>query len=192
MRWDDLFEDMEAQLAAQRYRDIEIEAADLTRAEYSVALLEDRCAAHIGARLRMRLTGALYIDGPVLSVGSGWVVVDDAGTQTLALLGAVDWIEGLTLRRQSPEKRRNLGVGHALRALAMARAVVRVHLRSGPTAVIEGTVDRAGGDHFDVALHPHDEFRRQRSVQSVRAIPYSAISCVLAQGAQQNRWSESG
>ena len=42
MRWDELFADMEAQLAAERFRDVEREAAELTRAETAEALLQDR------------------------------------------------------------------------------------------------------------------------------------------------------
>ncbi|KAA9395586.1 hypothetical protein FCK90_00730 [Kocuria coralli] len=182
MRWDDLFADMEAQLAAARYRDIELEAAELTRAETSEALLEDRFAAHIGHRVRAGLRGGLVLEGCIASAGTDWTVVEDAGSETLVPIHAIDWVEGLGLRRQSPEQRRRLGLPHAIRALAQARAGATVHLASGPAVLLEGTVDRAGRDHLDLALHPHDEFRRRRSVRSVRTVPYAAIACVVAQG----------
>ncbi|NKE10465.1 MULTISPECIES: hypothetical protein [Kocuria] len=185
MRWDDLFADMEAQLAAQRYRDVEAEAAEMTRAETAEALLEDRCAAHRGSHLRMSLRGGLLVEGVVDSAGAGWTVLLDAGHEILVPLDAVDWVEGLGLHRQSPEQRRRLGLPHALRALAMARVGARVHLRSGPTAVLEGTVDRAGRDHLDLALHPQEEFRRRRVVRSARTIPYNALACVVADSGTQ-------
>lgn len=185
MRWDDLFADMEAQLAAQRYRDVELEAAELTRAETAQALLEDRCAAHRGTPVRISLRGGLHLDGSVDSAGSGWVVLVEAGREVLVPLDAVDWIEGLGLQRQAPERRRRLGLPHALRALAMARVGARVHLRSGPTAVLEGTVDRAGRDHLDLALHPQEEYRRRRVVRSVRTVPYAALACVVADSGVQ-------
>ena len=49
MRWDELFADMEAQLAAERFRDVEREAAELTRAETAEALLQDRFLGCEGA-----------------------------------------------------------------------------------------------------------------------------------------------
>lgn len=182
MRWDDLFADMESQLAAERYREIEAEAAELTRAETAEALLEDRCAAHVGSRLRLSLRGGLVIEGGIVSAGSGWVVLDDASQEILIPLAAVDWLDGLGVSRQSPEARRRLGMPHAMRALAMARVSVRLHLRSGSAVHLEGTVDRAGRDHMDIAVHPNDEFRRRRAVQVVRTVPYAAVACVVAQG----------
>ncbi|MDO5619586.1 hypothetical protein [Kocuria sp.] len=181
VRWDDLFADMEAQLASQRYREVEAEAAELTRAETSQALLEDRCAAHRGVPIRVSLRGGLRVEGTITSAGSGWVVIEEIGRETLIPLEAVDWVDGLGMGRQSPEHRRRLGLPHALRALAMARVGARVHLRSGPTVVLEGTVDRAGRDHLDLALHPGEEFRRRRAVRAVRTVPYAAIACVVAQ-----------
>lgn len=185
MRWDDLFADMEAQLAAQHYRDVEVEAAELTRAETAEALLEDRCAAHRGTEVRISLRGGLLVEGAVDSAGAGWTVLLNAGREVLVPLDAVDWIEGLGLQRQSPEQRRRLGLPHAMRALAMARVGARVHLRSGSTSVLEGTVDRAGRDHLDLALHPQEEFRRRRVVRSVRTVPYTALACVVAEASAQ-------
>lgn len=180
MRWDDLFADMEAQLEAERYRGIEAEASEMTRAEMAGALLEDRCAAHLGCPTRIGLRGGQVVEGRILSAGSGWTVIEESGSEILTPVSAIDWMEGLSLRRQSPERRRRLGLPHAIRALAMARAGARVHLVSGSTVVLEGTVDRAGLDHLDLALHPHDEFRRRRAVRSVRTVPYAAIACIAA------------
>ncbi|NHU84481.1 hypothetical protein GWK18_02505 [Kocuria sp. JC486] len=180
MRWDDLFADMEAQLAAERYRGVEMEAAELTRAETAEALLEDRFGAHLGSPVRISLRGGRGLDGFVASAGAGWVVLEEQGHETLVPLAAVDWIEGLGVRRQSPEHRRRLGLPHAMRALATARAAVQLHLTSGPSVVLEGTIDRAGRDHLDLALHPSDEYRRRRSVRSIRTVPYGAVACVVA------------
>lgn len=188
MRWDDLFADMEAQLAAQRYREIEAEAAEMIRAENSEVILEDRCVAHLGGSVEVSLCGGVRLNGVMNAVGKGWAVLEDFDHEILIPLAAMEWIDGLGNRRQSPEKRRRLGLPHALRALAMARVAVRVYLRSGPTTALEGTVDRAGGDHLDLALHPHDEFRRRRTVRAVRTIPYTAVSCVVADNSYGETW----
>lgn len=181
MRWDRLFADMEAQMTAARLREAELESSELTRAETAEALLQDRFAGQEGARVQVSLRGGAAAHGEVARAGSGWVVLDDAGVQILVPLESVLWAEGLGRRRESPEARSRLGLGHAVRALAQARAGVRIHLADGaPGAVLEGTVDRAGRDHLDLAMHPDDEFRRRRAVRSLRSIPYGAIGCAVS------------
>ena len=75
-----------------------------------------------------------------------------------------------------------------MRALAQARAGVRVILVDGvPGAALEGTIDRAGRDHLDLAMHPDDEFRRRRAVRATRTVPFSAIACVVSDAAAAGR-----
>lgn len=181
MRWDELFADMEAQLAASRFRDLEREAAELTRAETAEALLQDRFTAGEGAAVRLGLRGGSTIRAQVVGAGMGWVMLEDAGAQLLVPVESILWAEGLGRRRADPQRRSRLGLGHAARALAQARATVRVVLVDGvPGAALEGTIDRAGRDHLDLAVHPDDEFRRRRAVRAVRTVPYSAIACVVS------------
>ena len=166
MRWDELFADMEAQLAAERFRDVEREAAELTRAEIAEALLQDR----------------------FLGCEGGWVMLDGSAAQLLIPLESVLWVEGLDRRRGDPQRRSRLGLGQAVRALAQARAGVRVILVDGvPGAALEGTIDRAGRDHLDLAMHPDDEFRRRRAVRAMRTVPFSAIACVVSNAAAAGR-----
>ena len=54
MRWDDLFEDMEAQLEQARVRLVEQEAVETARAELSRLTLLERLAAHRGGPVRLR------------------------------------------------------------------------------------------------------------------------------------------
>lgn len=184
MRWDELFADMEAQLEAARFRDVELEAADLIRAEMAEALLQDRFAGGIGRPAHAGLRGGAVVRGRVVGAGSGWVALDEAGLQMLIPLESVLWVEGLDRRRGSPESRSRLGLGHAVRALASARAAVRILPVDGvPGGMFEGTIDRAGRDHLDLAMHPEDEFRRRRAVRSMRSIPYAAIACIQSRGA---------
>jgi hypothetical protein len=87
----------------------------------------------------------------------------------------VQYISGLT-RFTAPEAgvvARRLGIGVVLRGLSRDRALVRV-LLLGDQAVI-GTIDRVGADHFDVAMHPDDEPRRERAVLEVRCVLFPAV-----------------
>ncbi|WP_144793241.1 hypothetical protein [Kocuria palustris] len=181
MRWDELFADMEAQLAAARFRDVEREAAELTRAETAEALLQDRFAGCQGARVRIGLRGGSSARGEVVAAGMGWAMLQDGAVELVVPMESLLWVEGLDRRRSAPEQRSRLALGHAVRALARARAAVRIVLVDGvPGASLDGTIDRAGRDHLDLAMHPDDEFRRRRAVRAVRTIPYSGIACLVS------------
>lgn len=188
MRWDELFADMEAQLAAERFRDVEREAAELTRAETAEALLQDRFLGCEGAAVHVGLRGGSSVRGEAAGAGMGWVMLDGSAVQLLIPLESVLWVEGLDRRRGDPQRRSRLGLGQAVRALAQARAGVRVILVDGvPGAALEGTIDRAGRDHLDLAMHPDDEFRRRRAVRATRTVPFSAIACVVSDAAAAGR-----
>ncbi len=181
MRWEQLFADLEAQLAAAHQRGLEEEAAEQARAEYSRVQLVDRLRLRQGDPVRALLTGAVPVEGRVRAVGSGWVVLEDRGTEHLVPLAAVLWWESLGrgwAAGEDPVVLR-LGLGHALRALARARARVRIRLSGGgPLGELEGTVDRVGADFLDLALHPDDDYRRRGSVTALRVVPFPALVCV--------------
>lgn len=188
MRWDELFADMEAQLAAERFRDVEREAAELTRAETAEALLQDRFLGCEGAAVKAGLRGGSSARGEVTGAGMGWVMLQDSAVELLVPLESVLWVEGLDRRRSDPQRRSRLGLGQAVRALAQARAAVRVLLVDGvPGGSLEGTIDRAGRDHLDLAMHPDDEFRRRRAVRAMRTVPFSAIACVVSESVAAGR-----
>ena len=182
MRWDELFEDMEAQLDQARVRMLEQEAVETARAELARLTLLERLAAHRGNPVRLRPHRGDILDGVVADVGAGWVVVRERHLQHLVPLASVVWWEGLPRRFELlPEEStlRRLGMGHVLRALSTARVPVRVVVQDhGGHGELEGTVDAVGQDFFDLAVHPQDEFRRRRSVTAVRTIPFQSVSVV--------------
>lgn len=182
MRWDELFEDMEAQLAQAEQRGVETEAAELARAELSRLSLGERLAAHRGGIVRLLPAHGDVIAGELVDVGAGWAVVRERYLQHLVPLPAVLWWEGLPRRfdvAPQPAVLRRLGMGHALRALSTARSRVRVLLAErSARGEIEGTIDAVGQDFFDVALHPGDEFRRRGAVTAVRTVGFHAVAVI--------------
>ncbi|MDO4918645.1 hypothetical protein [Kocuria sp.] len=179
MRWDELFEDMESQLAQARVREVEQEAAETARAELSRLTLVERLAAHREGRVRVRLVHGDVLEGLLVDVGAGWVVMREGPVQHLVPLHGVVWWEGLPRRFEMlPERStvRRLGMGHVVRALSTARVHVRVVVREHPGhGELEGTVDAVGQDFFDVAVHPGDQFRRRRAVLGQRTVTFQSV-----------------
>ncbi|QCU77754.1 hypothetical protein E7744_05740 [Citricoccus sp. SGAir0253] len=179
MRWDGLFADLEAQLAQGRWQDTEAEAAEMTRGERAGIALADRIRGAVGTAVHLHLPEGERLVVTVSSVGPSWLGGTDDVGGVLVNLGEVLAVEG-PLAGVAPEPsagRRRLGIGAAYRALSRARAGVVVLGRDG-RSLGEGTIDRVGQDHFDLAVHPRDEHRRPASVRAVRVIPFGAVRLV--------------
>lgn len=70
---------------------------------------------------------------------------------------------------------RCVGLSHAARR----REAIQIDGRHGLT-LAEGTIDRVGRDHLDLALHARDEFRRDGALRGFRIVPFDAIQLVRA------------
>jgi hypothetical protein len=179
MRWDGLFADLEAQLAHGQWQATEAEAAEMTRGERAAVALSDRLRGALGQPVVLHLEGGERLEVALSTVGPSWVGGTDPTGGLLLHLDAVTAVEG-PLPTASPERsagRRNLGLGHLYRSLSRARAGVVVVGRDG-RALGEGTIDRVGQDHFDLAVHPRDEQRRGRNVRGVRVVPFGSVRLV--------------
>ena len=178
MRWDELFRDLEGQLEAAESADLAAEAADRTRREAARLTVLDRARGALGARVLVQVLGAGRIDGVLLQVGGGWLLVgESAGRQALVPLPAVLALSGMSVRSAGagPGGRvlDRLGLGHALRGLARDRATVSVMLIDGSTRA--GTVDRVGADFLELHELPAGEVRGSAGLLTV---PVAAVALV--------------
>ncbi|QDO89224.1 hypothetical protein FNH13_13545 [Ornithinimicrobium ciconiae] len=183
MRWTELFDDLEAQLAAQEAAELLGEVAEHTRAATGQVLLRDRLLADLGRRIHLTLRGGEVLDGALSELARDWFVVQEQlpaqGREVLVVTASVVSVRGLSGRSDQGRRsrvQRSLDLRHALRALSRDRAVVRVRDVEGGVTV--GTIDRVGADHLDLSAHPDDLPRRSRDVHSVVTIPYAALACV--------------
>jgi hypothetical protein len=179
MRWDGLFADLEAQLAQGQWQDTEAEAAEMTRGERAGIALVDRIRGALGTTLQVQLGEGERLPMTLSTVGETWLGGSDPGGSLLVNLDAVLAVDA-PLASATPEHspgRRRLGIASAYRTLSRARAGVVVVGRDG-RSLGEGTIDRVGRDHFDLAVHPRDEHRRGRNVRGLRVIPFSAVQLV--------------
>lgn len=181
MRWERLFDDMEAQLEAAARAEFAGEVADRTRRELARLRLVDRLRANIGAELQLTVAGSAPLRGQLQRVGAGWLLLQPAaGPAALVLRDAVLAVGGLPAAAVEPGSEgpvlARLDVGHALRAIARDRSSVTVLLRDG--SQLDGTLDRVGADFVDLALHPPGEARREAAVRAVRTVTIEGIALV--------------
>lgn len=177
MRWERLFDDLEAQWDAHGRRDLDSEVADRTRRERASVGLFERLAAQRGQPVQVVLLTGSVVVGTVADVGNGWALVEEGGGRgALVHLPAVTAVTGLGTRALHEETARRFGFGYALRGLSRDRAVVRLEDTSG--LGVTGTIDGVGADACDVSEHAADELRRAGNVRARRTVPFWAIACV--------------
>ncbi|MEZ3159999.1 hypothetical protein AB1K54_05550 [Microbacterium sp. BWT-B31] len=197
MRWDGFFDDLEAQFASEWEAERAALDTEAERLRLSRVPLRDRLIALAG-RERIDSPPAFELfDGSVLSaevtgVGADWIALDPVGGRAGAVLVPIDGIVSIALahaevlRTARPVTSRSslsdrLTLGFVLRDLVRRRSAVALHLRAG--RVLTGTIDRAGADHLDLALHEPGAPRRASEVTGHRLVPFSAISWIALDAA---------
>ncbi len=195
VRWERLFDDLEAQIEADASRELASEVADRTRRERAQLALADRFTALLdGAPVEVRVAGVGAVRGVVSGAGPQWVLLDQraagvpgqrglggggaagADRPVLVAMTAVRAVVGLAGARTSGAVAKGFGIGAALRAVSRDRAVVDVVDVDG--SVVTGTLDVVGQDLVEVAEHPADLPRRVENVVRVVAVPFTALAVV--------------
>lgn len=195
MRWDRFFDDLEDQLASEweaerAALDTEAERLRLSRVQLSERLT--LLAAREGvapAVASFDLADGATLRASVTGVGADWVALavadEPAGAVIVpfASIGAIGMPHADLLRTARPAPPRSpladrLTFGFVLRDLVRRRAGVAVHLVSG--RVLTGTIDRAGADHLDLAVHDRGAPRRVDAVSGYRLVPFAAIAWIRA------------
>ncbi len=194
VHWDRLFEDLEGQLAAEW----EAERAVLDAESERLRI------ARLGLRARLRrfehdaaLVGLRLVDGErrsvrVRVVGADWIAAQppEGGGAVIVPLSAITGVESThgallaTLEDAelpADELRGRMTLGYLLRDLARRRTPLHVALRDGER--LHGTVDRAGADHLDLAVHDAGQARRTDAVRAFRIVPFDALVSARMDGA---------
>lgn len=193
MEWEHLFDDLEGQLAAEWESERAALDAESERLRISKLTLHDRLRAMsaLDAAVVLELAGGVRWNTVLRVVGADWVGVS-TGDDSRLRIAPLSAIESLgvdhgtllgSLAADAPAGglRARMSLGFVLRDLARRRVPVTVGMRSGDPR--HGTIDRAGADHLDLALHDPDEARRVRSVRGFRSIPFAALSWVRVEDA---------
>lgn len=190
MRWDRFFEDLEDQLDSEWEAERLALDTEAERLRLSHVTLRERlallAAQDATAEPAFELRDGAVAAGRLAAVGADWAAIEPSGTRAGVLvvpLGAVRSIglshsDVLRTARPPGSARRvsladRMGLGFVLRDAARRRAAVTLRLDGGRT--LAGTIDRAGADHLDIALHEPGSARRSSEVTGFRLVSFSAV-----------------
>ena len=199
MRWDRFFDDLEGQLASEWEAERAALDTEAERLRLSRVALRERLSALVdrepnGAAPSFEVGGGTVVSAEVTGVGADWVALD--GGRAGALVVPFSAIEAIgmphadVLRSARPSSRRSaladrMTLGFVVRDLVRRRVAVTVHLAHG--RLLSGTIDRAGADHLDIALHERGTPRRATEVTGHRIVPFAAVAWIgLDDGATLN------
>ena len=179
MRWNALFEDMEAQLAEAETLVFESEVSDRSRADAASTGLADRLRGSLGGPIGVHLVSGSTFAGILSHVGAESLVVDEVAHQVLVPFAAVSHYGGIGRIAvcESSAVRSKVGLASALRGLARDRAPLTVLLAKGEPGEqrLPGVIDRVGRDFIDLAVTPPGEARRASGILDVATVPFGAL-----------------
>ncbi|WP_345801940.1 hypothetical protein AAIB33_02195 [Microbacterium sp. AZCO] len=138
-----------------------------------------------------------FRDGTVVAaevsgVGADWAALQPSPARTGAIIAPLSAIMSIgmphpdLLRSARPvaatsSLAERMTLGFALRDLVRRRVGVTLHLVHGRS--LSGTIDRAGADHLDLAVHEPGAPRRADAVSGHRLVPFEAIAWIRLEGA---------
>lgn len=177
MRWDRLFDDLEAQIELEESHELGLEVADRTRRERALLDLQSKLLANRGTRIDVRLSSG-RLQGVVDDVGPDWLLLETRPDQPVLLpMASVRAITGLLPGSKAlTVVARRFALGAALRAISRDRCTVA--LADIDARVVVGTIDVVGSDHLELAEHAADEPRRAANVLGHHLVPFAAIESV--------------
>lgn len=190
MRWDNLFDELESQLAQH----LGAEELDLRAEEERLRLgrleLRDRlrALARDDEPLALGLIDGSRIAVAVETIGRDWLVGQVVGSARRAAACVIPLASIASVFPSTEQLARTLdasrdegahgslearlGLAFVLRDLCRRRTAVDIGTRGGN---LHGTIDRVASDHLDLAEHEAGVARRAHAVTGLRMLPLSEI-----------------
>jgi hypothetical protein len=190
MRFERLIDDLAAQIDHEQREEERALALEGERHRLGRLPLRERMRAlhHAGRPLRCELVDGRAMTLAPISFGRDWLAArpEPHGIGQLIvripaieaiLPGSDELTASLVAIPESPTAlAARIGFGVVLRDLARRRSPVLVHGVGG--AGWHGTIDRVGGDHLELAVHPAGTPRREAEVRAHRLVPFERVSTV--------------
>lgn len=187
VRWERFFEDLEDQLDSEWEAERAALDTEAERLRLSRLTLRERLASAAAAEPTIELADGSSVTGRVSGVGADWISLAREDGPVLVPIAAVVSVRlpaadilrtarPVTLDRLSER----MTLGYALRDLVRRRVTVVVRTIAGRD--LTGTIDRAGQDHLDIALHDVGSPRRAAALSGQRIVAFSALVSVAVRG----------
>ncbi|MET0296968.1 MAG: hypothetical protein ABW024_06175 [Microbacterium sp.] len=193
MRWNRFFDDLEDQLASEWEAERASVDSETERLRVSRLSMRERWQSVLQAPGSPRhpsfdLADGTIATGAITAVGADWVALEADQPRPRTTLIPSEAIMGVGMPQADLERSvrpatsaaadlsARMTFGFVLRDLARRRMCVSVHDVRG--RALTGTIDRAGSDHLDLALHEPDAPRRSAEVTGHRMIPLAAVAWV--------------
>jgi hypothetical protein len=190
VRWENFFDDLEGQLASEWEAERAALDTEAERLRLSRVALRDRLTMLVdrergAAPPSFDLAEGTVLAAEVTGVGADWVALEGGRSGALvvpfASIAAIGMPHADVLRSARPAPARSaladrMSLGFLVRDLVRRRIAVTVHLAHG--RALAGTIDRAGADHLDIALHEPGTPRRASEVTGHRLVPFAAVAWI--------------
>ena len=183
MNWESYFAELEGQFADDAAAERAAVAVESERLRLSRLDLATRVRAATADHARVQLTtlGSHHVAGTLSATGADWCGVDTGNTVRCvrfealrALSFAADGLQRRLMPVPTAAMAGRATFGYVLRGWARSRTPVMIHLADASVAT--GTIDRAGADHCDLALHDAHVARRDAEVSRIVVVPFAAIA----------------
>ena len=147
MSMEKFLRDIEARLASERAWDMEQDARQVARVQYSTITLDDRLLAQVGGPIRICATDMQTYEGKLEMVGEEWVSIEARGENIIIPLRGMLWWEGGIApgRADIRPERYRMKIQLALRSLAMEHEPGGI-TREGDSRRYTGVIGRGGDE----------------------------------------------
>lgn len=189
VRWERFFEDLEGQLDSEWEAERAALETESARLRLSRIPLRDRLVSlsEQEAAVSLDLGDGTTLAGRVRAVGADWLALSGESSLRalwlvpLAMVAAAgmpqaDLLDSARRASAGGALRQRMTFGFVARDFARKRVPVTVQLAGG--RLLSGTIDRAGSDHLDLALHDAGAPRRADAVHGHRMVAFAAIAWV--------------
>ena len=145
MRWDHLFDDLEAQVTRAEREEFEEEVRARAQGESAAVTLGAVLAGSDGSAVRLSLRDGTAIAGTVRDCAAQWLHLADGPREFLVPVTAISAIDGAPTAAPEPGVvASRLTLGHALRALAEDGGAVLVNALG---TQVRGAISAVGADY---------------------------------------------
>lgn len=186
VRWERFFEDLEGQLDSEWEAERAALETESARLRLSRIPLRSRLVAlsEQGAAVSLDLSDGTTLAGRLRAVGADWLAIAGDGSLRalwlvpIAKISAagmphVDLLDSARQADAGGALRQRMTFGFVARDFARKRVPVTIQVAGG--RLLSGTIDRAGADHLDLALHDAGAPRRAGDVLGHRVVAFGAI-----------------